>query len=47
MAQGSVQPLIAEKNRLMTELRDQLGKLQMQQRELAEEKVQCQREAQS
>ena len=47
MAQGSVQPLIAEKNRQMTELRDQLGRLQMQQKELAEEIVQCQREARS
>ena len=47
MAQGSVQPLISEKNRQMTELRDQLGRLQMQQKELAEEKVQCQRDAES
>ena len=46
-AQGSVQPLIMEKNRQLAELHDQLGKLQMQQKELAEEKVQCQRDAES
>lgn len=44
-AQANVQPLIREKMDRMTELHDQLGRLQMQQRELAEEKVHYQREA--